>query len=274
MTFEAREKSRFRGTPIECYEFQYGADRNAAFRYTNADETITWTDGRAFEPVPIDRDPIKASGTTDKQALTVRFPKNNPLADLFKVYPPSRVVNLTIWQGHEATDEFLVIWTGRVLGLTVKENEAETNCEPVKTSMQRSGLRRHYQPGCPHVLYGPLCRAVKRQWPAQARSVAGTVLQLEAGWNTSGFQAGRFAGGLAEWSGIDNPEPRTILRALDENTFALGGVLRDLEPGMEVRLALGCGRHMRDCEQLHSNIQNYGGCPWIPLESPFGKNPF
>jgi hypothetical protein len=161
-----------------------------------------------------------------------------------------------------------------------EDSEVILSGEPISASMKRNGLRRRYQYGCPHVLYGPLCRADKT-----AATVIGVVASassqsfvLEAGWEGTKPPA-KFIGGYAEWINVKgNREIRTIY-AVTGNTIKVRGLVRDLAVGANVNMVLGCNHSEDDCANLHieivtgdSNVVNYGGQLWIPLENPVNKN--
>lgn len=279
MTFSALEASRQQGEPVTLYQFAYGD--NANFAYTDAEQAISQPTGNpppndtiTYEPTPIMREGIVASGTLDRSALTIRMPRDVGLADLFLVYPPSQVVSLFIRQGHLSdtpTPQFLVVWSGRVLSVGREGDECVVSCEPISSSLRRPGLRRHYQLGCPHVLYGPQCKADKASHSVTAvvSSLSGSSITLPAGWNGA-FTASKFAEGVVEWvNDTGGTERRKILKVTG-NTLLLGGLLRDLEAGMSVSARLGCNHQMSDCLELFNNIHNYGGCPWVPTENPIG----
>ena len=87
--------------------------------------------------------------------------KNPALTDLFRQSPPGIVVRLNIYRGYLGEDAYILEWTGRILSMTLRpvDGEAEFSCEPISTSLRNIGLRRKYQLGCPHVLYGTACNA-------------------------------------------------------------------------------------------------------------------
>lgn len=296
MTFAAKETSRAAGEPINLYKFVYGDLDFQVFGYTDAEQPVAVTDVDdvtvTFQPAPVDRTKLTASGSLDKSKVTVTLPQNCDLAALYLSYPPSSVTQLIMYQGHASDPdaEFKVVWTGKVLGCTRKGSKAEFTCEPVSTSMRRNGLRRRYQYGCPLVLYGigpRQCNANKAA-ATQATTVASVSknrITLPAGWNGE-RAADKFVGGLAEWTTDDGAaEIRTVLRLEDAGlTILVAGDTRGLSPGHAVSVVLGCN-HLAglpdvqidgDCGPLHDNILNFGGQPWIPLKNPlaFGVNQY
>ncbi len=281
MSFARLEEGRHHAQPTSLFMFIYGDGPNSFFAYTNAEQEVVRTEiinGIArpvtYLPIPIERGAYSSSGTLDKSALEVRIPQDLPLAELFRVYPPSQVVNLFIREGHlnDPDHEFLVCWTGRVLSCSREDNQARFSCEPISTSLKRNGLRRPYQYGCPHVLYGPQCRANKAAATTQVVpvSAAGVTIQLAANWAGAG-RASKYLGGMAEWkTAAGDTILRTILRVSGNNVFSLNGRITDLPEGAAVNMILGCNHQMDDCRFLHNNILNYGGMPWIPTKNPIG----
>ncbi len=298
MSFAEIELSRDKGSPVELYLFLYRS--SAPFRYfayTDAEQPITIFDETieeniTYQPIAIDRDTIKASGRLDKQALEVRTPQSVGLADLFRFFPPSETVNLFIRQGHadDAVSQFLVCWSGRVLNFKVQGAEAIYSCEPIATSLRRAGLRRNYQYGCPHALYGAQCKANKAAASTDVvvLGVNRAVVTLSSSWSS---RKSKYVNGMAEWTTADGlVERRSILRCNSDGTVVLDGRAAGLTAGMTVTMILGCDHTVTDCggivlsggtatydatKNLHDNIQNYGGQPWIPTKNPVGiRNPY
>lgn len=278
MTVNQYEQSRSRGNPVNLYEFTYGQLANAYYGYTDAEQQIVHL-GKTYIPIPIDRDKLASSGTLDKTAFRVRLPRGLPIADLFRVYPPNQVVTLIVRQGHynDAIPEYLVCWSGRVMSCDIKGDEFEFTCEPVATSMRRSGLRRNYQYSCPHALYGNMCNANKAAAKVTAIITSATAyaVVLPNNWFVP-FAESNFLGGLAEWVNTDNGEReiRTILAITAGTTLQLSGIVRGIGSGGSIDLFKGCARTMAGCN-THNNIHNFGGQPWIPTKNPIvGPSPF
>ena len=283
MTFAAHEESRALGEPVDLYYFKYGSAANAFYAYTDAEQEITH-DGVVYQPVTIKRGNFTASGTLDKSVLTVNCPINLGIVDLFRVYPPGQVVTLIIRQGHvnDPDVDYPVIWTGRVIQCERDGSEATLSCEPVATSMRRAGLRRNYQLSCPHVLYGPQCKASKlaATLSTQVINLTGTRITLQDAWSGS-INPVKYIGGLVEWSTGAGRESRTILRIIDLKTLVLSGPTTGIVAGQMIDVILGCNHQMGvgpqpngDCLPLHNNIHNFGGQAWIPTANPINTNPF
>lgn len=291
MTYDAIEASRAKGSPVELYYFRHGSDPAAFYAYSDVESDVVFA-GNTYRKLRVKRGSVVASGSLDKSRLTVSVPPDSEIAELFRIYPPGRVVTLVIRAGHltDPDDEFPVVWVGRVLQCSRGNSpgpDAELTCESANTSMRRSGLRRNYQLSCPHVLYGVgpgLCNADRA-----AATVAATLsskgqasLTFSAGWNGS-RNPQKFVGGLATWTTAALTEQRTILR-VSGNTLHLTGPTPGLSVGASVSLSLGCNHQIDDCQFLHAtagapnpgggNVLNYGGQPFIPLRSPIATASF
>lgn len=277
MSFDDLESSRDRGAPITLIRFIYGTGPTDYLAYTNAEQPVT-VDGVSYVPIPVDRDAIKSSGNLDKSKMTVRTPHDSDIAKLFLVYPPAQEVSVIIREGHfgDPDKDFKVVWSGRVLSCSREDSEASLTCEPIQTSIRRSGLRRNWQIGCPHALYGPRCRAqmAPRTYPRQIVALAGQTVTLDDGWLPADLTTATFVGGMIRWQGKHGTEYRTILKIQGANSsvLVLAGILRDLEVGGMIDVIAGCAHNLDDCEHVHANVPNYGGQPWIPLENPVGTN--
>jgi len=269
MSFATYETSRSRGAPQTLYKFTY---QDQVFAYTDAEQTVTFA-GVEYEPIPVARGSVSTSGTFDRVTLTVDVPHDCEIAELFRVFPPSDVVGVTVFQGHteDSTIDFLAVWTGRVISCARDKTTASLLCEPVSTSMKRPGLRRRYQYGCPHALYGPQCRVVRASFTATATVSAanGATLTLESGWNGA-FPEANFVDGMLECVINGATALRTILRVdAGSNQIVVSGKVAGLVAGGTVSLNPGCNHQMSGCNQFN-NILNYGGQPWIPTKNPIG----
>lgn len=284
MSFLTRELSRALGVPYTAYHIKYGDDAAAYYAYTDAAQEISAPGSLAgetvtYEPAVISHEDITTSGTLDKQQLVVEVPRTSPLVDLFIIYPPSQVVQLTIRQGHVgSTDSVPVKWSGRIVAMTLEGSTAKFSCEPILTSMRRNGLRRNYMIGCPYALYSDSCRANKTAATTNVivQSISGNTIGLSASWFPHPII--KYVGGMVQWTGPRGTEIRTILQVSDPNLI-VGGRLSNLSVGDVISVILGCNHLMDDCRDLHvevgtntSNINNFGGQPWIPLKNPINKS--
>lgn len=273
MTFEAREESKQDGIPASLYLIEYGDTETSYFAYTDTDVAVTF-DGKVFSPTTIGREKIEASGNLDKSTLEIDITPNASVVSLYHNQLPSQVIRLTIWQGHvdDADNDFKVVWTGRIISISRPGRFARINAEPISTSMRRTGLRRHYQYGCPWALYNGECGASKA---AATETVAATgvgqnYVEFADGWQGAPGKS-KYLGGFIQWTDNNTQitQTRTILAFGDNsNQLVVNGTIFGLDVGENVGVVLGCNHQMSDCADLHNNIVNFGGQPWIPKQNP------
>ena len=274
------ETSKNLGEPVNLYRVVYG--ESAVLRYTNSDQPITY-DGEVYTPHAIEHGRIENKGKVERRELKVTVPLASPIADLFRVYPPGRVVTLVIREGHVPNPSAPVSWaegenvpvafSGRILESRRQGNQVDLTCEYASASMKRVGLRRHYQWACPLALYGPRCGADKAAATSTATVAAGGVSANRVTL-ASGSPGPSHVGGMIEWTGPLGTEARTIYRVEGATLVLVGGVdPTDLPDGTEVNLVLGCPHTLAGCETLHNNVVNSGGHPGIPTgRNPLNKN--
>lgn len=264
--------SRYSSKPASLYRFVYGTEAGNVICFTDADQEIIFN-GETYVPRSVACDEITSSALLDKSTFTIAVSIDNPIAELFRIYPPSVQVTLQLFQGdlNDPENQFLAVWSGRVLSCSRKASQAELTCEMVITSMRRPGLSRNWQFGCPLYLYGNECRAdqSKASVTATIEAVTDTTVTLSGNWYAP-WQTANFANGMLSWISDAGTESRTI-QQVKGNTLTLSGDTMHLTVGATVTLALGCDHTRGDCLNLHNNILNFGGDEWIPTKNPFAS---
>lgn len=281
--FKFFETSQSSGEPILLYRATYGTGVNDYLTLTDAEEDITVEGTLYVGRQAIQCPPITASGTLDKSSLDMEVAYGSPLAELFRTEVPDNVISLRIFRAHygDVTDGVLAsanmkqIWGGRIINFEVSDDYIVTlTCQPLGSGMKRSGLRRPYCIGCPHIHYGDQCKANPAAFTASSTVVSKTsnTLTLPTGWNGA-LPAAKFARGVLFFEGRYGTVKRTIL-SVSGNTILVAGALSQLGAGASVSLRLGCNHTMGDCDTVFHNLPNYGGFPWIPTENPTSQKSY
>lgn len=278
--FSLFERSREDGAPIELYEFSLGGCD--FWRFTSSEFPVTYA-GNVWTPTPISRSALAQATDSSRNALAITLPRNNAVPELFRISPPAEIVTLSVYGLHrrDLTDA-IHLWAGRVLNAQWRDTSfAELQCEPVSFSLRRPGLRRVYQLVCPHVLYGPGCKVEKRDFRflTTVTAISGSQLSVAAEASTT------YPGGFIEWAYGDlfpegeteSAEPckldRRFIKSHSSLTFLLDRPFQGVSIGDEVALYPGCAHNTLSCENVFSNIANYGGMPFMPSKNPFSGDP-
>lgn len=266
MTYDLREESLQSGEPIELYQFTYGEN---SYHYTSAKDAVeqmvhTW------QPAFLKRDSVDFSAEKGRNNLKIETNRQMAIADLYRIMPPSEMILFTLYRFHANDQEVVVIWSGRLLNVEFESSKATLVCEPITTSLKRTGLRRLYQRQCPHLLYGDSCKVNKADFSITTNlsAISGTVLNSAS----FGLYADQyFAGGYIEfhWNGV------TERRFITEHTGAkitINIPLMELAVGSAITAFAGCDHAKETCHTRFNNVLNYGGFPYIPQKNPFGGN--
>lgn len=281
MSFEQYEESRAFGMPINLYYFRYGTGVTAFLAYTNTDRVVSYL-GVDYQPIAIENGDIVTSLTFDNSTLDVTAARDSGISVALAAFAPSTPVQLQIRQGHlnDPGQEFPIVWVGRVLGRTIKGSQCVLSCEPLTTSLKRIGPRRFWMRQCQLALYGPQCNASFGAASAvhTPDSFTETSITMPVGWESDARSA-KYLGGVVKWAGGAGDEIRTIVSVESFHILHLNGPTTGLSGGEPVTAALGCshilelvdGALVGDCKDLHANINNFGGDPWIPLDNPVGN---
>lgn len=205
--------------------------------------------------------------------MSVVFPISDGWARRF-LGPPGDPVTLTMFRGHhhDPSGEVVAWWKGRVVSGRAEGERIILRCESVFTSMKRLGVRAVYQRTCRHALYSGGCGLDLASWQTAgtvsaigARKVGLTIAEAAAqpdGYFTGGIlQHGAALAYIARHSGT-SVRLSARLPALEDDLAANGSAA--------VLLAPGCDLSRRTCANKFSNVENYGGFPWIPGKNPFG----
>lgn len=259
MSYTSREQSEHDGHPLELYRFTLG-DR--LWLYTSAAHEEAYGEDR-YQPAFIRRGGFTRGGDAAKSSMEIEVAAGNPVAALFRTGWLSGLLIVTIFRHHYEDSEFSVLWKGRVTGCKWSGSVAKLTSDSVFTMFKRAGLRRVYQVGCPHALFGPGCRLDVAAWEniAPVVDVVGNVVTLTG---VAGFGPGYFIGGMLKFG-----EDYRMIIDQNDNSLTLLDIISSLAPGDSASIYPGCSRTMAACLNKFNNLDNYGGLPFLPSKNPF-----
>jgi uncharacterized phage protein (TIGR02218 family) len=264
MSYQTHEASIQDSRPIYLLQMITGS---LTWRYCSAPYNVTYL-GFTWYKAPFTFGNISQTNELNKSGLQLVFPIDNDFASTFLgEAAPEEITTVTLYRGHEidVAQEFIAYWKGRVLSFTSSGHDITLSCEPVFTSLRRPGLRARFQKTCRHSLYGRGCNVVAATYATSGvlNAMSGVVLRVDA---AAGLPSGYLTGGMIKTA--DN-----ITRYIMEHNGAYLTLLRqakNLQPyvGDTVLLYPGCNHQLDHCGSRFSNIENYGGFPWIPQRNP------
>jgi uncharacterized phage protein (TIGR02218 family) len=259
MSYVAREQSAHAGHPLELYRFALGDQQ---WLYTSADHEVAYG-ADLYQPVYIRRGGFTRGGDARKSTIEIEVSAVNDVTLLFRSGWLAGLLVVTIYRHHHGDSDYSVLWKGRVTGCKWAGSTATLTSDSVFTLFQRAGLRRVYQVGCPHVLFGAACGLDASAW-AHAELVTSVNVNQVVMAGAGDLGAGYFTGGMLRLG----DEYRLIV-GQSGDALTLLDRIPGLAAGMEAIAWPGCSRSTATCAGKFNNIDNYGGLPFLPSKNPF-----
>ncbi|MES9843238.1 MAG: phage BR0599 family protein [Candidatus Sedimenticola sp. 6PFRAG5] len=259
MTYQDLEHSAHSGQPQELYRFSQGANR---WLYTSGQVAVDYQ-SEIYQPASISRGGLEQGNELGRLGIEIRVPRDLSVVNLFLAAPPEGVVSVTIYRRHADDAEFITYWKGRVSGSRLTGSEATLKCEPIASSLKRTGLRAHFQLLCRHVLYSSGCGALKDSFRVDGTlaAVSGVAVQVAA---AASQPDGYFVGGM-----LATPLGARMIVGHISVDLTLVAPMVGLVAGDAVQLYAGCDHTTTHCKERFNNLDNYGGFPFIPVKNPF-----
>lgn len=279
MTYEENETGVESRNPIELYHFHSPSDD---WYYTSANRSINYdVDGdgtnELFEDIAISRSNPGLSSKINQQKLTLTAPKDFPVIQPYRITPPQDKREVKIIRYHEGNQsESVVFWQGTIQSVAWdRGDKAQVQLKPLSGHMEDNGLRKHFQFQCNHILYGDACGLDEANYSHQ-----GEILSID-----------RTGDGRYEIAST-NPEPdgwynngffvvgqqRQLITNSKQNDSSTDVEMLTEPEGVAVgdtaTIYAGCDRNMDDCKNKFSNLDNFGGFPFIPDRNPFREGIF
>lgn len=276
MSYDTVENSVDSSEPIELFEFSvYGFVR----RYTSADRDIMFESNLYVHHEGLGRGPIEDTGRVDESFIEIDAREDFEISALFDPYPTEDPVNLVIKRLQIAESEAKAVWYGRVASVSwPRIGVSQLRCEHYLSAFNRPGLKRKVQKSCPHLLYGPECRAnpaphtqIITVSAINGRQIVSAGLTpLGDGWGNGGVLLWEYPTGKVNKRGMWNHVGDHL-----DLTYPVQG----LTPGTAVTVIRGCDHvysvdgtgesatESGDCKTVHNNTANYGG-----FQNFIGKN--
>jgi len=266
MTYNAQEISQYGGSPVELYLFERGL---FSWTYTSGDTVETYL-AKDYAPAPIVRGKIEDLAELNKAPLKLTVPRDFPVATQFIAYPPGEVVTLKIFSRHrtDVANETVAVWIGRILSAQWAGGKSHLNCEPISTSLKRTGLRKKFGRQCEHVLYGPDCKVVAADFRVigPITGISGNVVNvLEAAGQPNDY----FNGGFLWWQLPDGRKEARMIVDHTGDAITLATTMYEISIGDSVELYPGCDHTLTQCDTRFANSDNNGGYMFTPEDTPF-----
>ena len=267
MTYTDSETSVDDGGPVELYEFR-GPIRG--YFYTSHVEDVLFTDTNIYRAIPIQRGPLQGASQDDSPELEIRVPFDLELVQDYAYNISPNDLQLTIHRFHLVTGigQSITYWRGSVATITVTDRIATIRVPSILGQRLTAPVPSiYYQSQCNHVLYDGRCAVARSGFQVDTSvssvNVNGTVVVVSSvGGNVDQF----FKAGEIIRTG--DGERRLIVDQVGA-TLTLNFPFPELQTADSVSIFAGCDRTAPTCRDKFSNIENFGGHPFIPDRNVF-----
>lgn len=273
MTYDALEKSAYGGKPVELYKFTKGI---TLWRHTDGDRDVVVGAETYKTGWPISRTEPEMSEETTRSSVKITTAKDHPVAQLFITGAPYESVWVSIFRMHVGDSETILLWQGKVRGISWKasKGEAVIECDPVEKVIGKGGFRQTYGPYCHKKLYSPRCAVSEASFTTDI-----TVSAI----NSTGFvitcpELGTKANQYFRLGEVYFPDLGARMMVVDHTGSAatLKAPIQGLVVGAHGRAIAGCNHIWKDgsgnwgdCKARFNNLDNFGGWPFVPTKNPY-----
>ena len=273
MTYDVNEKSAYGGRPVELYKFVMGTN---IWRHNDSDRDITIGAETYKTGYPLTRSEPDLSREEKHSQLKITTALNHPVALLFVTGAPYETVWVTVYRVHVGDSDPVVIWQGKIRGVSWKatKGEATFECYPVDTASGKIGFRQTFGPQCNKQLFTPRCGVSEASC-----SIDVTISNI----STSGYviTAPELASKANQYFRLGElyvPSLGCRMQILDHTgqNATLKMPILGLTVGTACRACAGCDHVWKkadgtdgDCKAKFNNAINFGGWPFVPVKNPY-----
>lgn len=239
------------------------------YRLTGGDRDIVWN-GLTWKADPVASSEIGLSTNVQDFEVQLTLPIRHALIQryLAQASPPQRIT-LTVYEYQVDLAMAEQQWIGEITGLEL-DTKAHTGMFRCPSRLTRTLERRvsaiSAGKNCPHILYGPDCRA-----DATNHTVTTTVTGIDgrrvflasitAIDTSTSFEGGDLAHVLSGERQLILPKSGIV----SSLWFDLQAPIPEMHIGDVVVLRQGCNHTTAQCRLSYNNMPNYGGFPQLPV---------
>ena len=283
MTYLAQEESLQDGQPVELYRF---SNDEATFLFTSGQTPVVFNT-ETYLPTPISRTSTEATSTDVETSVEIVMPSTEDFVRRYINSIPASQDSLTVYRLHSTdggTPEVIVFFTGIVASVTFAGERAKIQIERGANSLDQVIPKQSYRTNCNHILYDSRCTVDVGTFSLLADVTAitqgGFVIDISAGTNTvpaTGLQLSAQLTADATYFNLGHMERGGEEFRMVQSIGDLGGnaarlsllvPFETLSVGTVLRLAAGCSHTFNTCVTKFSNIDNFGGFPFVPRVNP------
>lgn len=273
MSYLTEEQSEFSGRPVELYQFTMDG---VITRYTDANIAV-FANGFNWTPDQISREDIEQAQEINRNDMQINVSQQFPIARAFLGPLVRTPVGLVIYRTYRNDAEVKAVWQGSVRSASAKDEDAVMFAETILSSITREGLNRSYSHTCNNFLYDPMCGLNPENFGVDGTVIAISTDKTVLTLSNASYGFDYFTAGFIKRNA--NNDLRFITAHDGGSLVTLLTPFIGLVVGESVRFYKGCKRTVDACKTFTNgnistnpsgtNIENFGGTPYVPTDNVF-----
>jgi len=249
--------------PAEIYHIW--RDGGKHYYYTSGDGAVIYG-GNTYVPAPISRDTVQYDAETEINTLRITVGRLAEPIPEFITMNPVEILWIDIMKLHrdQSPYEASTAFYGQIRNVTIKGLSADVTCVGFESYLGSPVPVYRYGPQCNWTVFDDNCTLDEDSYKTEDCAVTVSLdgLQLTSdsfsGEADGYFTIGNIVSGEHERMVMDHTGDIIQIR-YPVSTLATGG---------NVVIYAGCDGDIETCRDRFSNVVNFGGHPYIPLDNP------
>lgn len=264
--FTTADTSVHDSAPIECYKL---IGELKTYRYTNNNEEVT-VNGEVYEPLSgITRTAIETSSLLDSnQTIDILVPITSEVAVTYNFLKMPLLLDVEVRSVHRGTDfdtDWKLGWQGQSVNFGVSGTMATISTQSlIQAALSRQLNQVLFQTSCNHEVYDEMCTKDPADFTTTSTiiNIKDNVLKVVA---TGRANHELIIGKLVN---TRTGEERVIVENIGQ-VVTVGYPFIDIVLGDTVDLIIGCDNLYTTCDDVFSNLLNFGGFMFLPATNPY-----
>lgn len=260
----------FGSRPIFLYQFsRLGSSWQFNTSAKDISRVIPGLGTLEFEKLAISHDKIIDAEFSYRSELLIRIPLDASLFQLAVIASGfSTSMNVKIWRTDASEGEVLPVFSGKVISVKPEDKKGvlEISCLTAAKDFAIKGLVGVFQKTCRHVHYAKGCNLNIGSFniSGEVSSISADFLTYTLDLGGAAIDSGDYILGILSRS----DGQRRFITNHSATEFKINALIPGMEVGETVEIAPGCNLSRERCNQRFSNIENFGGFPFI-IDNPF-----
>jgi len=248
--------------PAELYHIW--RDGGEHWRLTSSDKAETY-DSNAYTPATLSRTQVRYNSQLDVTTMQITASSlADPVFDYIAMNP-IEILWISVMKIHRAMSplEVSVVFIGQIKDVSFKGGAAKVNCVGFEHFLKKTIPALRYQLTCNHQVFDTKCALTKASYKTTETITLDATKTILTGTAFGLEDDGYFIGGEV----VFGDESRTISAHVGTAITIMYAFIEIVDTD-SVDAYPGCDGRAETCRDKYSNILNFLGFPFIPVENP------